>query len=173
LIDELPILTPYQVLDARHFSPQRRKRVFVGRFPRVRRIGNDELLQDRLRRGPYRMGPRAADRKPQRSRTFTRETTLGAWPADKAPTVLSQCSRRDAECVVVDDSLPSGQRQFEWQESASLQGFPDDYVFYGSPTDVAKMVGRAIQIDLGRTILEAICRSAGAEIPTNGDLVEA
>ena len=46
----------------------------------------------------------------------------------------------------------------EWQEAAALQGFPHDYVFYGSPTDVWSMVGRAIQIQTGRAILKSIVR---------------
>ena len=47
-------------------------------------------------------------------------------------------------------------RNPEWQELAALQGFPLDYLFYGSPTDVMKMVGRAVQIDLARAILSGI-----------------
>jgi site-specific DNA-cytosine methylase len=39
---------------------------------------------------------------------------------------------------------------------ASLQGYPADYVFVGSPTDVSVMVGNSVQIDTARAILEGI-----------------
>ena len=56
----------------------------------------------------------------------------------------------------MDDRVPGGMRNPEWQEMASIQGFPDDYLFYGSPTDVMKQVGRAVSIPLGAAILRAI-----------------
>jgi site-specific DNA-cytosine methylase len=59
----------------------------------------------------------------------------------------------------MDDQVPGRKRQLEWQEAALAQGFPADYLFYGSPTRVAKMIGQAIQIDLGRAILKAICNA--------------
>ena len=86
----------------------------------------------------------------------------------KAPTVLSYSSRRDAEVLVMDERLPIGKRQMEWQEAAVLQGFPEDYVFFGSPSDVAKQIGRAIQIDTGRAILSAIVASAAAKEVMHG-----
>ena len=162
LAHELPPLTPWQEINARQFSPQRRKRIFVGNFPTPKGDASDLLLRDRIRRGPYRIGRRAFDRTPQLSRTFNGTTTLAAPLDRKAPTVLSNCSKRDAEMVVVDPSIPGGKRQMEWQEMADLQGFPADYVFFGSPTDVAKQIGRAMQIDTGRAILQAICREANA-----------
>jgi site-specific DNA-cytosine methylase len=86
-----------------------------------------------------------------------RETCLAAELDRKSPTVMSQCSRRDAELAIVDDRLPGGMRVPEWQELATIQGFPTDYLFYGSPTDVMKQVGRAVPIPLARAILERIC----------------
>ncbi|MDE2102050.1 MAG: DNA cytosine methyltransferase [Patescibacteria group bacterium] len=153
---ELPIFTPYVVLDARHWSAQRRKRLFVGRFPKPRRPNVKLTLGDVTRPGPYRIGRRLYGRKPQFTRTFANDTCLAAPLDRKGPTVLSQCSRRDAEMAILDPSVPGGMRNPEWQEMAALQGFPTDYLFYGSPSDVMKMVGRAVQIDLARAILQGI-----------------
>lgn len=156
IVRELPILTPFSVINARSFSAQRRKRAFVGSFPLPSPADCKDVLKSKLRTGPYRIGPRTFGRKPVFNRSFAKETTLAACPSKKSPTILSLGSRRDAELAVLDDRLPGGLRQFEWQECASIQGFPDDYLFYGSATDVSKMVGRAIQIDTGRAILAAI-----------------
>jgi len=160
LARELPIFTPYVEIDAARYSPQRRKRIYVGTFPMPAPGRCRQTLKDRLRPGPYRIGRRCHDREPVRHRTFNRKTCLAAELDRKAPTVCAISSRRDAELAVVDPALPGGKRQLEWQEAARLQGFPEDYVFWGSPTDVGSMVGRAIQIDTGRAILEAICREA-------------
>lgn len=121
------------------------------------------MMRDRLRPGPYRIGPRAAHRTPVVRNTFSRSETLAAYPDAKSPTVMRWSSRRDAEMVVVDPGIPGGKRQGEWQEAALLQGFPEDYVFWGSPSDVAAMVGDAVQIDTARAILEAIASVASAD----------
>ncbi len=176
LARELPIFTPWEEINARHFSAQRRKRIFVGDFPRPPKQTCDRLLRDAILPGPYRIGRRAFGRRPELSRTFTKETTLGAPLDRKAPTVTGQCSRRDAEMVVVDPSMPGGIRNFEWQEMALLQGFPRDYLFYGSPTDVMTQVGGAVQIDTARAILQAIVRHAEKPVkpkPKRRQLAEA
>lgn len=160
IIKELPPMTPYLVIDASTYSPQRRKRAFVGDYPPPDVPGNDELLKHVLRDGPYRIGTRALGREVAQRRTFDRGVSYGALLDKKAPTICNIGSRRDAEMVVVDPRLPGGKRQMEWQEAASLQGFPPDYVFVGSPTDVCLMVAVAIQIDVGRAILAAIVRDA-------------
>jgi site-specific DNA-cytosine methylase len=157
LIPHLPIMTPHSILNARGWSAQRRKRVFVGNFPLPENPKNNQTLSDMILPGPYRIGRRAFGRTPQRSRTFSNKTTLGCELDRKGPTVTGQCSRRDAEMVLVDPSVPGGMRNFEWQELALLQGFPTDYLFYGAPTDVVKQVGRAIQIDLGHAIINKMC----------------
>lgn len=162
IVKELPPFTPHVQIDAAEYSAQRRKRTYVGRFPLPPKGDCADTLASRMRPGPYRIGRRCFDRKPVRRRNFTRDCTLAAELDRKAPTVVAISSRRDAELAVVDPSLPSGdpaavgKRQMEWQEAATLQGFPDDYLFWGSPTDVGIMVGRAIQIDTGRAILRAI-----------------
>jgi len=156
LAKELPPLMAYRVIDAAGYGPQRRKRVFVGEFPAPLPGECKEVLRDRLRPGPYRIGGRTFDRTPVKSKSIRATTCYAAYPGEKAPTVCPITSRRDAELAVIDPALPGGKRQMEWQEAARLQGFPEDYLFYGSPTDVFLQVGRAIQIDLGRAILTAI-----------------
>lgn len=158
LIRELPPMTPWLEINSRNYSAQRRKRVYVGFFPAPETAKSEQVLADKVRPGPYRVGRRLLGRTPQMSRTFSNKTCLAAHLHLKAPTVAANCSRRDAELGVVDERLPGGLRQLEWQEQAILQGFPTDYLFYGSPTDVAKVIGRAVQIDTARTILASCVR---------------
>jgi site-specific DNA-cytosine methylase len=54
-------------------------------------------------------------------------------------------------------------RQLEWQELATLQGFPSDYVFIGSPSRITKMIAQAVQIDTARAILTEFVRSRVAD----------
>lgn len=162
LVDELPPMVPWVAIDAGDYGPQRRKRVYVGSFPAPAQGRCAAVLRDRLRPGPYRIGRRTFGRTPVKSKSFGRDVCYAAIPGEKAPTVCAMSSRRDAEMAVIDPRLPGGKRQMEWQEAASLQGFPEDYLFYGSPTDVWVQIGRAIQIDTGRAILEAIVREASA-----------
>lgn len=159
IIKHLPILTPHVTLNSRDWSPQRRKRTYVGDFPPPPLAKNDGVMRDRLRQGPYRVGRRSFGREPKISRTFTKAAVLAGHMDQKSPTIASASSRRDAEMVIVDKSLPGGHRQMEWQEAALLQGFPTDYLFYGSPSDVSAMVGRAVQIDTARAILQSISRA--------------
>jgi DNA (cytosine-5)-methyltransferase 1 len=158
IIGELPPFVPYEIFDAAHWSGQRRRRCFIGEYPKPQRdaIGGAKLLRDYIRSGPYRLGRRLMGRTPQRSRTFSKHTCLAAELDRKAPTVVSQCSRHDAELAIVDPSLPGGMRNPEWQELAVIQGFPTDYLFYGAPTDVMKQVGRAVPIPLAQAILRGI-----------------
>lgn len=169
IVKELPILTPWREINSQRYSAQRRKRAFVGDFPQPELGECTQVLADKIRPGPYRIGRRLLGRTPQTHGTFTKTATLGAWLDRKGPTVLTTCSRRDAEIAIVDDSLPGGMRNIEWQESAVLQGFPEDYLFYGSPSDVMKQIGQAVQIDTGRAILRAMCRAAGL-LPASAQL---
>ena len=158
VVNELPIMTPWQVIDALPWCGQRRKRAYIGVFPSPVVPGGLVTLGAHLRPGPYRIGKRSADRRLV-THGISNSTILGMGAGDSSYTVTGQASsRRDAELVVTDDSLPGGRRQLEWQEAASLQGFPADYVFYGSPSGVMRMIGQAIQIDLGRAILSEIVR---------------
>jgi DNA (cytosine-5)-methyltransferase 1 len=159
IVRELPPLLPWIELNASAWSPQARRRVFLGEFPAPLppEPPNGQVLQDCLRLGPYRVGGQLWGRQPVTSNAF-RANRCNSWnPAAKSKTVAQFLnSRRDGEVGVLDDRLPGGKRQLEWQEGARLQGFPEDYLFYGSPTAVVKMIAQAIQIDLGRAILSAI-----------------
>jgi site-specific DNA-cytosine methylase len=57
--------------------------------------------------------------------------------------------------------LPDGrERVLQLTEAALLQGFPADYVFVGAFSRAWKMVAQAIQVDMGRALLEGIVREA-------------
>lgn len=159
---ELPASVRSTQIDSGHFSAQRRKRLYAGAFPLPSPPGNPvERFGQKLRPGPYRIGRRSADRRAVRARSFSATEVYSADVEDpRSPTICAFGSLRDSELVLLDSGLANGRRQMEWQEAASLQGFPEDFVFYGSPNDVWKQLGQAIQIDTGRAILEAIVQDA-------------
>ncbi|HUU90180.1 MAG TPA: DNA cytosine methyltransferase [Phycisphaerae bacterium] len=162
---ELPPGTPCWKCTSAAFSAQARRRLYVGRFPPPIFVNpNRQVARDVLRDGPFRIGRRAADCRLEKSRTFTPNSAYAQEVGEKLRTVVAYTSRRDAEFVIVDPAIPGGRRQIEWQEMAAGQGFPQDYVFYGSPGDVAKQIGQAIQIDTGRAILSEIVRDARASL---------
>jgi len=158
----LPPLTPYREIDAAGYSAQNRRRVYVGRFPAPTPGTNDETAGARLRPGPFRVGARQWQRRVTTSCQYDGQSTAGLSPDKKSPTICNFGSRRDAEMAVIDERLPGRKRQLAWQEAALLQGFPNDFLFYGSETAVWKMIAQAIQVDTGRAILEAIIREASA-----------
>ncbi|MBF0688433.1 MAG: DNA cytosine methyltransferase [Cellulomonas sp.] len=53
---------------------------------------------------------------------------------------------------------PSEDRPITHLEAARLQGFPDDYVWFGSKIEIARQIGNAVPIPLGRRIAESIYR---------------
>jgi site-specific DNA-cytosine methylase len=160
LIRELPLMTPYQVIDSAAFSPQRRKRVYVGEFPRPLSVMDRRVLGDCLLPGPHRVGQRLFGRTPQDGRRgFAADRTLGAFPDRKGPTVANYGSRHEGECGVVDERLGE-LRQLDWREAALLQGYPENYLFYGSQTEAWQMVANSVQIDTARAILQAIVADA-------------
>lgn len=167
---ELPPLTPYRVLNAHTlgYSIQNRKRLFVGHFPAPgeNRSGPGHLTQF-LQPGPYWLGDsgRTCDLAHIANRRHVSPSKLrcGVNPTDQRfPTVCNWSNRhKNLTPLILDARLPGGRRELEWQEAARLQGFPADYVFCGSMTAVWKQIGNAVQIDLARAILRAICRDAG------------
>jgi DNA (cytosine-5)-methyltransferase 1 len=77
------------------------------------------------------------------------------WWKKPAPSITCRC-----------DSLSNGRfghpeqnRAISLREAASLQGFPDDYVFYGSSKSIiAAQIGNAVPIQLARRLGEHIIR---------------
>lgn len=51
---------------------------------------------------------------------------------------------------------PTEDRPITHYEAAKLQGFPDDFQWCGSKTDIAKQIGNAVPIALGKKIAESI-----------------
>lgn len=51
---------------------------------------------------------------------------------------------------------PSEDRPITHLEAARLQGFPDDYVWFGSKIEIARQIGNAVPIPLGRRIAGSI-----------------
>lgn len=174
LVRELPEATPWIQLDAGDYSAQRRKRIYVGRFPRPQGVGPlirkrcSLLIRDRLRPGPFRIGSRASGRELVTRQSFHPDKALAVHLDRKSPTICQFGSRRDSEFVIVDPRLAGGRRQIEWQECACLQGFPEDYVFYGCPGDVSVQIARAVQIDTARVILQGIVLEAFGDEPIQG-----
>ena len=160
VVRHLPPMTPHVILNSAEFSPQRRRRAYIGSFPVPTPPGDHRLLRDCLRPGPYRLGKRCINRTPVRTNQFGNDTCAYWDPDRKARVICALGSRHDVESVVVDGNL---RRQLTWQEAAIAQGFPPDYVFLGSESQVSKWIGQAVQIDTGRAILEAIVREHQGE----------
>ncbi len=151
----LPPLTPRFRINSNQYSPQNRKRTYVGKFP-TPAPGNDKrILADVLRPGPYRVTPKVLAGEPATHNTFN-PGVYHPWFTDrKSHTVISLGGSRhdNFSAIVMPDGRP---RSIQWQEAAALQGFPENYVFVGSLSRTSKMIGQAIQIDTGVAILEAI-----------------
>lgn len=152
----LPDGTPRFVLDSQHFSAQRRRRMYVGNCPAPsQNVIHHEVLSRHIRRGPYRRSLRLDSRVPGRARVYNSNKFYPWMHDEKSPTVIGLSSRHDNYAAT---EHRDRWRQLEWQELASLQGFPDDYLFLGSPSNVTKMVGQAVQIDTARAILTELVR---------------
>lgn len=89
------------------------------------------------------------------------------WRLDEvSPTVMALGSRYDSYAAI---EFERTHRQVEWQEAASLQGFPDDYLFFGTQTKVSKLIAQAVQIDTGRAILQRLCKEVGLPIESKAE----
>ena len=51
---------------------------------------------------------------------------------------------------------PSEDRAITHFEAARLQGFPDDYLWVGSKTSIARQIGNAVPIPLGSALAKAL-----------------
>ena len=167
IFKELPPFTPHMVLWSAEDSPQNRRRLFIGEFPAPPRGSCSALADSCFRPGPYRLGRRLATRECVEGHA-ARGKAKAIHGGKKALTIINQSSQHEGEYGVLAPELPGGKRQLEWQEAARLQGFPEDFLFYGSATSVGKMVGQAIQIDTGRAILEAIVQEKEKNLHPRG-----
>lgn len=154
----LPPLTPYVILDSSQWCGQKRKRIFVGKFPLPQPSSNGhENLSDYLLPGPYIIQAKTLEStKLSRRQWYGKGCKRMLDIKVKAPTITDFGSRHSRGfCIKMRDSR---ERTLQFTEAAKLQGFPDDYVFVSSQTRAWKMVAQAIQINLGRAILESIVK---------------
>lgn len=161
IIPRLPIFTEYFVLSSEHYSAQKRIRAFVSNIPCPRKSKkNTQSLRDCILPGPYRRSMAINKKTPDKNTNYYSKNTFCPWyPDKKSPTVLSGLPRHDDIMAV--EYKTSCFRQLEWQESAKLQGFPENYLFIGSLSRVMKQIGQAVQIDTARAILKSLCIAAG------------
>jgi site-specific DNA-cytosine methylase len=152
----LPPYTDYFELNSEKYSPQRRRRLYVGNLPKPVSGKDQRKLKDCLLEGPYRIGMQIRGREPSVSNNYAKEKTFYPWSVNlKSPTVVQYTSNRDHQYAI---QHGDGWRHVDWKELALLQGFPKEFIFWGSPQRVVKMIAQAVQIDTGRAILEALCR---------------
>lgn len=154
MLRHAPLFTPHFILDSQDFGPQRRKRAYLGNTPKPAVTGNVEVLGDCMRRGPYRKSLQLRGRTPSRSEIYGGTHFYPWMPGEKSPTVYGVTSRHDKYAAA---AMGDDWRSMEWQELARLQGFPENYVFRGSPGRVVKMVAQAIEARTGHAILAALC----------------
>lgn len=57
---------------------------------------------------------------------------------------------------------PTEHRAITHFEAARIQGFPDDYLWVGSKVDIARQIGNAVPLPLGRALGQAIALAAMA-----------
>jgi site-specific DNA-cytosine methylase len=159
----LPIFTPYTVLNARHYSGQDRKRIFVGHFPLPSPpvVSPRKVLADYLQPGPYITTPAILHAtKRTRHQWYTSGCKRVIPAALPSPTITDFGGRHSRGFLV--EMADGRERQLRFEEAADLQGFPSTYLFVGSQTRAWKMVAQAVQIDLARAILQAIVAEASA-----------
>ena len=152
----LPPMTPWVILDSTHWSAQKRKRIFVGNFPLPAPNGDaPKSLQSSLLPGPYLVQARTLECHKIRRRQWYEKGFKRLLNTEKpSPTITDFGSRHSRGfCIRLADGR---ERALQFCEAAKLQGFPEDYIFVASQSRAWKMVAQAIQIDLGRAILQGI-----------------
>lgn len=188
ILARLPMATPYVRINSGDYSAQRRERVYIGRFPAVRRGRNADMIEKHLRPGPHVVTSRLWKGNARRSATYG-EGAFFAWergmksatitknfggaahakvgiremhPQRKGHTIC-RCNDRDWRPTGVkrEQNDSAYYRCLEFPEAARLQGFPESYVFIGTRGHAQQMVAQAVQVETGRAILRAICREAG------------
>lgn len=74
-----------------------------------------------------------------------------AWD-DVAPTLTSKCHSLSNGRF----GHPEQDRAISLREAAALQGFEDDYHFYGSVQEIGRQIGNAVPVTLAQRIGEYI-----------------
>lgn len=158
----LPPLVPQVVLDAVHWSGQRRKRLFCGAFPVPPRRVPDKVLLDYLDDGPYTLSKSALRAGVKTRRVWYGQGTKRVMDLRRASPTITDFGSRQVNGFIVD--LGDGrERELQFVEAARLQGFPNDYVFVASRSRAFKLVAQAVQIDAARAILEGIVQAHAAQ----------
>ena len=100
-----------------------------------------------------------------RPRKYFMNTYARLLPDSPAPTITRNFGTpSSSRCV-----HPFQNRALSTREGARLQGFPDDYIFYGSKTSKNLQIGNAVPPILGEVIAKAIIKSMNKEKTTNTD----
>jgi len=151
---------PHRRIDASDFGPQRRIRTFLGNFPEpLAPRDHPRTLGECLRTGPYLGIPQ--QEKFQRICSGS-NPAFGSFVRIHSPdkpaatvTIMSRGSRQVRSWMI---EHGTALRRLSWQEAAIIQGFPEDFVFACGMNRAEKMISQAIPIQVGRAILEGICR---------------
>ena len=57
---------------------------------------------------------------------------------------------------------PEQDRGISLREAAALQSFPDDYIFHGTQSSIARQIGNAVPVKLAEAIGRQILKLAGS-----------
>lgn len=159
---------PVRRIDASDFGPQRRLRTFIGAFPSDLRARPDRrrTLGECLSPGPFATEPAIESytvNPPGRNASRVGHDAIRLLDPDRPCfTIMGSLGQGSRQRRAFMTRSPTGvARRLTWQECARVQGFPEDYLFAATGAGrLQKMVGQAISVDVGRAILEAVCREA-------------
>lgn len=125
-----------------------------------------EMIKNIPQGGNWKNIPKNIIMKSQRliqiSKTGGRTTLYGRIDYLKPSYTITTCFNRPGNGTNVH---PTKERVLSIREAARIQTFPDNYLFYGSKTDILKQVGNAVPVilaySIGKKIKEVIdCRSS-------------
>jgi DNA (cytosine-5)-methyltransferase 1 len=175
-------LVPYlraDILDAVDFGvPQFRRRMFLGNYPsplqthcefpgQMTLVGTTlepwrklrDVLDPTVRTGfigKNRESTMVRLKRRHRSSTGVRVGEVPyPDPIDKpSRTLLAKISKVNRNTIVVDTG--NGRRLLSLEERARIQGFPDDFKWFGTSSQIERHVGNAVPPPVARAIAEAI-----------------
>lgn len=154
----LPPLTPYLIIDSAEYSAQKRRRIYVGKFPRPAPGTDTRVLRDCLRPGPHQVNRQTLEAPTTSTRQWYGPRTKRILDPDrKSPTITNFGNRYSRAFTIQQSAAPP--RALNFHEAAALQGFPEDFVFVAALFRATKLVGQAVQIHTARAILQAIIQA--------------